>query len=73
VSWAVSAAVVVHGMLTGLGQVTSLVLVGLQTGFGVAWTATYMRVASIMEPRKGLLPLGARNDFRTSPVYGDDR
>jgi hypothetical protein len=47
VSWAVSAAVVVHGLLTGLGQVTALVLLGLQVGYSVAWAMTYVRVSSV--------------------------
>lgn len=56
VSWAVSGAVVVHGVLTGLGQVTTLVLLALQIGFAVSWAATYVRVSSITDVAPGGAP-----------------
>lgn len=59
-SWAVSGAVVVHGVLTGLGQVTSLVLLALQMGFAVAWAATYVRVSSFTD----VAPAGAPSPRR---------
>lgn len=60
VGWAISAAVVIHGVLIGLGQVTALVLLALQIGYAVAWAATYVRVSSI----HGLGPEGAPSPRR---------
>lgn len=50
VSWAASAVVVGHGILSGLGQVTAVVLLALQVGYAVAWAAMYVRVSRMPDP-----------------------
>lgn len=50
VGWAVSAAVVTQALLSGLGEVTALVLLALQIGYAIAWAAMYVRVSKLTDP-----------------------
>lgn len=53
VGWAASTAVVAHGVLSGLGQVTAVVLLALQIGYAIAWAAMYVRVSKMPAPTPG--------------------